>query len=201
MARTPLRRRRPIAELPPPPPEPPPATLPTTRLQRQQRRDQVEFMLIRGDGFTKVAEMCRERFSIGAKGTRKLVDEVHTMWADEGEKDRVIRKERQLRRLYQELQMCKVARNADGTIDPGHFKWTAITQLEKLIAEIEGNLAPIKVEATATLNHALIAVIHGLTDEQKVEMIARQRAMRLAAASAGYVPENDVQALPRTGPR
>lgn len=188
-----MRKRRAQAEPPPPPPAPAPRTRPTTRAERNERLDQVEFWMARGDGEAAVERQVRERWGLGRFGTRKLMREVRERWKEAGKEGLVERKQKQLRRIYQWLRLATSATKrvtVNGVErevpDVDKFKFATITQLEDLIADIEGNKAPVKLELNATANAALMSVMAGMSEERKAKMLEEQKAMRSAALLAGY---------------
>lgn len=185
--------KQPLQEPPPPPPTPQPRTRPTTRAERNERLDQVEFWMARGDTEGTIEKNVRQRWDLGRFGTRKLMTEVRERWKEAGKEGLAERKQRQLVRLRQVLRLAmsmtkKVMVNGieRDVSDVDRFKFSTIVQLENLIADIEGNKAPLKVELNATANAALMSVMAGMTEERKAKLLEEQRAMRAAALLAGY---------------
>lgn len=149
--------------------------------------------MARGDTEGTIEKNVRQRWDLGRFGTRKLMTEVRERWKEAGKEGLAERKQRQLVRLRQVLRLAmsmtkKVMVNGieRDVSDVDRFKFSTIVQLENLIADIEGNKAPLKVELNATANAALMSVMAGMTEERKAKLLEEQRAMRAAALLAGY---------------
>lgn len=60
-------------------------------------------------------------------------------------------------------------------------KWTTVTRIESLLADIYGTRDPVQVSVAATVSSAAVKVIASLTEEQMAEMLARARERKALA--------------------
>lgn len=105
---------------------------------------------------------------------RKLKARVHEQMKLESERTRPQTKEKQLRRLYTELADARKA-----------SAWQAVTKIEDLIARIEGNYEPIRLDVDVVHREALTNVLTSITPEQAAAFSdAYDQMMQLAESAA-----------------
>lgn len=110
----------------------------------------------------------RPGFRMSVAQVRQLITEIYARWADEDAGGEPYRKAAARRRIAEELRDARKA-----------GAWTAIANLEKVLACIEGTNAPIEVSTPAgtRLSDALLAVL-GASEELEVrELIERERSL------------------------
>ncbi len=88
----------------------------------------------------------------------------------------------------------RIERRADGTAKRCMLRkvdWAALRQAEKLLAELEGTLAPIetRVEADVTVRAAILGVVASLGPEEQRRLIDEQRELERRAGLAVALPE------------
>lgn len=104
------------------------------------------------------------------------IAKVNARWAEEAALTRAETRKRQLRRLYRRLSALKGA---------GNYREAA--ELEKLIAKIEGNLAPIKVEASTPPGKPIEVSVRDprkMTSGERRKRIAELEAKKLTTMGA-----------------
>lgn len=130
----------------------------------------------------------------------KLRERVQAKVVEDGEKERPFNKIRQVRRITKALRETKGAYKEDGTVirKPDH---ASRVKYEDLIAKIEGNFEPIKVEVDAVHRHAIIEVIASLTPEDlKRYADAYDQVVQLAETQAKAQNIKLPDLLPRAPP-
>ena len=132
-----------------------------------------------------IRSIARDGMTVGVNRVRSLKARVHERMKLEGERTRPMTREKQLRRLYAELA------DARGEKDPctGMWKvkphWSAVTRIEMLIAQVEGNFEPIKLDIDVVHREALTNVLTSITAEQASAMlVSYDRLATLAEAAA-----------------
>lgn len=173
-----LVRRVPVGESTPPkePPAPPgppaPPTGPRPPLPPVERRKMLRMLTVlmaRGLSNVDQNRILKKRFGLGSKAVERHRRRIYEQWAAEDDERRPYLKARQLARLH---------RGLDKAYRTG--QWTAISALERLIAQIEGNLDPVKlqVNVAAEVQNNVLRVIHQMSPEQLAEYADKERAFR-----------------------
>jgi hypothetical protein len=106
------------------------------------------------------------------------IAKVNESWRDEARKTRVATKAAQRRRLYDRMRALE-----------GEKKYREINDVEKLVGKIEGNFAPIKVEATTPPGQPIEVSIRDprkMTTGERRHRIAELEAKKVATL-AGVV--------------
>lgn len=128
---------------------------------------------------------------------RLLRDRVQKRVLEETETERPFTKARQARRLTRAIRDCKGVQDAKGVWlrKPDHM---SRARYEDMIARVEGNYEPIRIEVDAVHRQAVADVIAGLTEEDlKRYGNAFDRMVELAESKAKEVGENLADVLPR----
>jgi hypothetical protein len=97
--------------------------------------DIVEKAMTYGVGRTELLRLMLQEHKLPERTTEEYMARVRAMWKSETEDERPERKARQLRRLYRQLMELQDRR-----------EYAEVAKRERLIAEIEGNLAPEEIE-------------------------------------------------------
>jgi len=117
---------------------------------------------------------------------------------DESEAERPYSKVKQARRLTRAIRDTKGQRSKDGKgwiIKPDH---QARVGYENMIAKIEGNYEPVRIEVDAVHRHAVAEVIASFSEEQMEHYVqAFDRMAQLAESKARENGEQLVDLLPR----
>jgi hypothetical protein len=130
--------------------------------------------------------LAKKQHFVSVTRVKTLKARVHEAMKLESERTRPQSREKQLRRLYAELA------EARGKVDPakpGTYltkpHWSAVTRLEMLIAQVEGNFEPIKIDVDVVHREALTNVLTSITPDQAAQLIdSYDRLATLAAAAA-----------------
>lgn len=102
----------------------------------------------------------------------------------EHERDKPLSKQRQLKRLYKLRQQAEGLRTVDGRgwiIKPVH---TALVRYEELIAKIEGNFEPLKIDVDIVHREAIMQVLGNMTDAHAQALVESYDRMASLAAHA-----------------
>lgn len=133
-------------------------------------------------------------------GTRVAVlrGRIEQRIAEETESSRPYSKVRQARRITRAIRDTKGQRAKDGKgwiVKPDH---AARIGYENMIAKIEGNYEPLRVEVDAVHRHAVAEVIASFTEEQMDRYVqAFDRMASLAESKARETGEHLADLLPR----
>ncbi len=168
-----------------------------TEAEDEERRQFIEGLFLAGAPYTRIVQLATQPPVLGPDGKRTggglgigkgLVKhylaelrQTHALFAAESEKTK---RSDQLARLRNHLM-----RMASATKPP----WASIQSTEKLIAEIEGNLAPrrLQVELHAVPD-ALAAAVAGMTpadiERQIAEELEREKKLAAIDTTASSVP-------------
>lgn len=162
---------------------------------------------VEGASVKEISRASREAYKAGTLGcalTAKrvgiLLERVQRQLLTEAEDQRPYTKVRQARRITKALRECRGVRRSDGTwaSKPDH---ASRARYEDMIARIEGNYEPIKVEVDAVHRQAVADIIAGLTDEEiKRYSDAFERLTELAESKARELGETLDAVLPRPPP-
>lgn len=166
--------------------------------QHAERRAFVESLLLAGMTNSRVVAICAQPLQRNAQGhitsglglgpsaVIPICIEIRRQWADDYKAREATRRTDQLARLQNDTSRMRTQANVP---------WSTVQQTEKLIAEIEGNLAPRRLEVGVhAVPDALAASLAGMTEADVEAIIAEERenAKKLAAipttAEASPVP-------------
>lgn len=166
-----------------------------TIVETQEQTQLVEAGLIQGlsERELRVALAKKQHF-VSAARVRTLKARVHETMKLEAERTRPQTREKQLRRLYAELA------EARGKVDPktGAYTtkphWSAVTRIEMLIAQVEGNFEAIKVDIDVVHREAVTNVLTSMTPSQMAGLLDSYDKLT-ALAMAGLKPGQKLPAL------
>ena len=96
----------------------------------------------------------------------------------------------------------RIVRRADGTPKRCMVRkvdWPALARAEKLLAELEGTLAPLEVkhEADVTVRAAVLTVVASLGPEEQRQLIAEQEELERRAGRAGEISVRFIEPTPK----
>jgi hypothetical protein len=152
-----------------------------TAAEARAQRAWVEQLYVQGLDASTIARLSERDPQAGGIGYRitksrvdTLIQRIHTVWIREGEMALGLRKERRLRRIQTQIQKATAEK-----------KWSAVATLEKLSAEIAGDLAPqqVEVKAAVAIAQSVTAVL-GEMSEDEIQALLREDAERDAKARA-----------------
>lgn len=138
----------------------------------------VEQLLVQGVTNRQVALTMRKQFDVGEARTRTLINRTHQRWEAESELGRASRKEATVRRISRRIvsldQRLQGQRGEHGEVvvapvtKPGEIAAIhgALHKWESLLAEVEGTLAPVKVEVSVQVSQAILQIIATMTPEE-----------------------------------
>lgn len=170
---------------------PPPPLSPE---QRAERRAFVESLLLSGMPNSRVVAICAQPYARGPSGSLMglglgpssvvpICNEIRRQWADDYKSREATRRTDQLTCLQNDLSRMRSQQQVP---------WQSVTAQEKLRAEIEGNLAPRRLEVgIAAVPDALAASLAGLTAAdveailaEELEVAKKLRAIETTAEPA-----------------
>jgi hypothetical protein len=146
----------------------------------RKRTEFIENLLVAGISPSRIARAAREQLGMKSSSVNTYIDRIRERWAEEERGSRPYYKQQAIRRIYGHISQARAEKN-----------WSAIAQLEKLLADIQGTKEPItvQIDVDATVKEAALHVIANLTPERRQALIAEQRRLReLAAQNTITVP-------------
>lgn len=164
--------------------------LPKARYSREDVDLQLQFVLdSRADGFDKraIQRGLRAKYpGLTRKRVDELWDRVTEIFVERSEKSLVERKEEQLMRLRHMKGIALLGQRDTANAQAWRHKPNLRTalEIEKLLAEIEGTLAPIQVNVNQALTAAMVTVVARLqgdeADSYLEEALEQKRLAELA---------------------
>ena len=124
-----------------------------------ERHEFIHNLWVQGFKREPIVREARNKFQLGRNATLKLLERVKEEAVAQSAADRASNKARQEARLLSHIQKARVGevrqrvyklRGADGKLrdelrEEREIKWGAVESLENLLAEIQGNNAPLQV--------------------------------------------------------
>lgn len=180
-----------------------------TKEQSEQQLTWIEAGIIKG-----LSERQMQGAILRTHGQRLSLTRIRTLkarvteaWKLEGERTRPLSKQAQLRRLYEHLDSARGKKDKDGRFieKPNH---AAIGRYEQLIAEVEGNFDPIKIDVDIVHREALMEVLGNMTEQNMAALVAAYDEMHTLAQEAAQqqnrplpqlLPPATVITLPKAG--
>jgi hypothetical protein len=168
-----------------------------TRVEKLQQTQFAEQLLRDNIGPpTQVERQLRERFHVGPKRARKVVNEVIARWNTVADPEEVQKRRAQaIARIRRDLHLARfrAVPGQDGAkvwVEKTDPPLQAIARLEQLLMLLEGTNQPIKVEHDMVMSGAAIGSIAKLTAQQVHEELARGEELeRLATIARRQLPE------------
>jgi hypothetical protein len=139
-----------------------------THIEHLQRKHVISTMFANGVDRVQIIAECRKRFGIGRTATLQLLAEVLKEWGRIEDERRPYHRTAQIRRLQSHIAAAR-AKNA----------WSAVANLERLLAQILGTLEPleVRVKADVVVKESLELAVSSLSHDQIRELANRQREL------------------------
>jgi hypothetical protein len=157
-----------------------PASIKVPRMSHKIR-GRIESMLLKGIAINAIRLYCRQEHGVGKDLVDKAIKKIYEQWSIEDQEARPHRRSLQVRRIYRELD----AASKDS-------KHSAVAALERLIAEIQGNKEPERVQIASFNAHAAITELLGSFTDDQVHQLAQDQMVIEAKAEladrAGLAP-------------
>lgn len=166
-----------------------------TEEQHAERRNFVEALVLSGMPNTRVVQVCARPYSrdaggnlaglgIGPSVVVDIIRQIRQRWADDYKSRESTRRTDQLTRLHNDLALMSIDKTPNRA---------AKVSTEKLIAEIEGNLAPRRLEvAHSALPDALVASVSDMTEADVeaalLEELEREKKLKAIDTTAEALP-------------
>lgn len=167
------------------PPAPPPATKTTwTRQEIAEQEERVEAGLVRAASVNQIAETLRTEHGVGRRRTLQLIARIRERWSRETESTRAYTRDEQIRRVRLYIQRLQgrpkiVNGEMKGWDEPPNYhmlhKW------ESLLADLEGNKEPLKINVDVRYTEAMLSVMAGVTGEDLLRLAQEQREIEAKA--------------------
>lgn len=109
----------------------------------------------------EIYEMMNNTFGLKRHAVRSMMNDVFSQWSEESKTRAPYKKHAQVRRLHSEIQ--KAVKDAS---------WSAVANLEKVLAMVEGNFEPLEINTPASdrLGEAVLTVL-GEMDPRRVRSL------------------------------
>lgn len=135
----------------------------------RKRTEFIENALVAGISASRITRAARDQFGMPAPSVKNYIARIRERWAEEERDSRPFYKQQSIRRIYGHISAARAEKN-----------WSAIAQLEKLLADIQGTKEPIavQIDVDATMKEAALHVIANLTPERRRALITEQRRLR-----------------------
>ena len=108
--------------------------------------DRVEYLMAYGMPVSKIKTTLMQEMRIPPRTVEEYAKRVRTVWVADAAEERATRRERQIRRIAEHRRDLEIEREKAGDYREKAAKDHAIAKDEDLIAKIEGNFEPEKVE-------------------------------------------------------
>jgi hypothetical protein len=133
--------------------------------EQRRRMIIIEQLFIEYHQVDRVARMCAAgidlpdgtRFRVGRSTALNYIRKIEERWVKEAEALRPYRMELHRRALVNHIRGAK-----------GDKKWSAISSLSRLLADIDGVIAPQKHQVAVDASGSLLAAFDGWTDDDKL---------------------------------
>ncbi len=158
---------------------------PPTPDEIEARRQFIDNLLKAGATVDQIATLARQKFSLDKRTVEREVADLRRLLREE--LAAADSKVEQLGRLRNDLLKMRSERSP---------RWSSIAATERLISEIEGNLAPRKLQHDfkGQVPDVLAAVLSGMSGEELEDIAAEQREIERKAAA--YVTSGEPVASP-----
>ena len=132
----------------------------------------------------RIVQTMHTSFGLSKQRTMRLIQEEYERWDREGTDVNSVKRKRVAaeQRLAGYLEECRKRFFNPSAVVKGSMR--DIMLVEKQLAEIQGTLAPIKVDINVSITANMAAVLANLSPEQIQAALDRQKALRQAAKVA-----------------
>lgn len=147
--------------------------------ERQKRMEAIESMMIANLGSSTIyAEMRKPPFDMKKSAVDRYMSTIRDQWQDEEREKRPHNKQQAMRRITGHIIRAR---------EKGNF--AAVAQFERLLAEMQGTLVPTEhvIHVNGRESEAMTAVLAGLTEERRRELIAKAETAGLLTVQAESV--------------
>ncbi len=152
-----------------------------TETERRERREYLSYLLASGRSRDGIFQAMLRKFGTKKEPVQRLIREIYSDWAEEDAERKPFLKNAARKRLYRHIE---AAANAGS--------WTAIANLEKVLASIEGTAEPIEISTPATtrLSEALVQVLNETDPAEVRKMIdSEKQLVELGKETIKALPE------------
>lgn len=158
-----------------------------TSAEARQQRQLVEQLWVQGiDSPRRIADTISQIVGYKMPRTRvvTLLERVRDEQAQLDVSTLAERKRRQVQRLLDDARKARAEK-----------KWSAVASIEKLIADIDGTMAPIQVQHDHRVQHAITNVLSELTPEDFAALVEEQRAIDAKAKAFDELTPTSVEVV------
>ncbi len=194
-------RLPPEEPLPPVPDPSKPGRRFITRDQKRRRYMTIYAMIRECRHPDEIRDYARQIYRIGPRSTDRIIGQIFDELANLGRTQDLPReRERHAQRLELRLRQAtsatKVDENGNVVPDPAKWKWSAISQLERLVGQVRGTLHPERLDVGGSIGVHLAGVIATMDEDELVLEAAKQVELERKALERDRLVIDAVPALP-----
>ena len=137
---------------------------PNQLLRVRRRRDAVAQMVLHGFPIETIIEVVEKKFDLadGTRAVRRDIKEIRNRWLEEDNENRANWRSEAIRRIYGHIR--ESAKDRD---------WKAVTGFERLLAQIQGTLGPIRIDVNKQHAEDLLEYL-GCLGPEDIERYAKK---------------------------